>query len=478
MAARRRFAGLIICGTVAAASLVGTPAVAAPGHPLPPVSKELAALLDGAPFLSQIVLVHGQDAAAAERAVHGAGMRKIVDFRKVGVVIAEASKSEVEDARSRPGVTYLETPKRIVFTTDTSHKATRGKEAAAVVKGPDGTPLDGTGVSVAIIDSGIDPSHPSFTGGKVVANLECNPLSESDCVDMGDQLTDDLGHGMHVAGVAAGNALTLPDGTKVSGAAPGARIVSLGISVDNAYIAAMTALNWVLENHQAPCGAGVPAAQCPPIRVTNNSYGPPGGGDFDPEEAEAKIQRALAKEGVLTVWANGNDDGDGSDNRSNPPGQDPTPGILSVAAHTDHETGERDDPARPNLAGFSSRGKASDPATWPDISAPGAAILSACRVILRTCQGRLETHDAGNYVELNGTSFAAPHVAGAAAQLFQLRPGASPGQVEEALKDGAFHFDDDGSTYTTVGSHRSSFDKGTGLLDVVSSAEALRADRP
>lgn len=473
-ARRRRGAGLLVCAAVTAVSLVGTPAQAAPGRPLPPVSKELAALLAGTPFVSEIVLVHGRDAAAAARAVSGSGMRAIVNLRKIGVVIAEASRSEVEDARRRPGVTYLETPKRIVFHTDTSHKATRGKEAAATLRGADGRPLDGHGVSIAIVDSGIDPTHPSFSGGKVVANLECNPTSKAECVDMGGALTDDLGHGSHVAAIAAGNAVTLSDGTTVSGAAPGASIVSLGISVNNAYIAAMTALNWVLENHRAPCGPSVPADRCPPIRVTNNSYGPPGGGDFDPDEAEAKIQRALVAEGVLTVWANGNDEGDGSDNRSNPPGQDPTPGIVSVAAHTDYESGVRDDPKRPNIAPFSSRGRESDPATWPDISAPGQAILSACRPLLQTCMGRAQTRDGGNFVELNGTSFAAPHVAGAAAQLFQLRPDASPGDVEAALKKSAFRYDDDGSTYSAAGS----FDKGTGLLDVVAAAEALRSARP
>ena len=43
-------------------------------------------------------------------------------------------------------------------------------------------------------------------------------------------------------------------------------------------VGADSALNWVLENHDHPCGAGVPASTCPPIKVTNNSYGPTGGG--------------------------------------------------------------------------------------------------------------------------------------------------------------------------------------------------------
>ncbi|MGQ0575634.1 MAG: S8 family peptidase [Pseudonocardia sp.] len=469
-------AGLTIGALLASSALPGGGAVAAPDPPRPPVSRELAALLAGSPFAAEMVLVHGRDAAAADAAVRASGMRKVTEFEKVGVVVAEASTAEVEDARNHPGVTYLEAPKDIELMTDTSHEATRGAEASVSFRGANGSPLDGTGVSVAVVDSGIDPSHPAFTGGKVVANLECDPLRAAGCLDVGDRPTDELGHGMHVAGVAAGNPRTLADGTRVGGAAPGAKIVSLGISVNNAYVAAMAALNWVLENHAAPCGAGVAADTCPPIRVTNNSYGPPGGGDFDPEEAEAKIQRALVAEGVLTVWAHGNDDGDGTDNRGNPPGQDPTPGVVSVAAHTDHETGVRDDPGRPNLTAFSSRGAIADPATWPDVSAPGAEILSACRLLLPTCLGGGEPRDGGDFVELNGTSFAAPHVAGAAAQLFQLRPGATPGEVEDALKDGAFRFDDDGDSYTRVGGYRTSFDKGAGLVDVVGAVEAARSE--
>lgn len=84
-------------------------------------------------------------------------------------------------------------------------------------------------------------------------------------------------------------------------------------------LGADSALNWVLENHAAPCGAGVPAATCPPIKVTNNSYGPTGGGEFDPESATVKLQRALAADGVVTVWAAGDDGGDGSESLTNRP---------------------------------------------------------------------------------------------------------------------------------------------------------------
>lgn len=452
-----------------AAALVGSggPAYAAPGG-------------DGVVVRGRTVLVHAGDTAAALAAARASGMQVVTQFRKVGIVVARGTATQAADAGRRPGVTRVETPKDVGFAARavrqvSAHLATRAHEAIGLFRGADGSPLDGTGVSIAVIDSGIDPTHPSFAGGAVVANLDCDPFSTDVCADEGDRPTDDIGHGTHVAGVAAGREVTLADGTRVSGAAPGAKIVSLAISTDQAYVAAMTAFNWVLEHHAAPCGPGVSAQVCPPIRVTTNSYGPGGGGDFDPDEAEAKLQRALADEGVVTVWANGNDGGDGSDNHSNPPGEDPTPGVLSVAGHTDHGTGERDEPDRPNVAAFSSRGRASDPATWPDLSAPAEAILSSCRPTLVTCMRRAASRDGGDFVELSGTSFAAPHVAGAVAQLFQLRPSATPAQVEDALKATAFRYDDDGG-YTRVGPYLTSFDKGAGLIDVVAAAQRLRGD--
>jgi len=178
----------------------------------------------------------------------------------------------------------------------------------------------------------VDPTHPYFKeadGSAVVASYKtlCEP-TESFCsvqkvptsVD-----TDTLslgGHGTHVNGIVAGRPSAV-GGAVQQGAAPGAKLVDLSTGAGLVIIGADAALNWVLENHNAPCGAGVPASTCPPIKVTNNSYGPTGGGAFDPNSATAKIQRALAAEGVVTVWANGNDGGDGSADLSNPPGKDP-----------------------------------------------------------------------------------------------------------------------------------------------------------
>jgi serine protease AprX len=427
------------------------------------------------------VLVHGTDVATARKAATRSGLVVRDSYDRIGVVVATGLRSQIAAVRAMPGVTYVEGNQPIELFLSTSNTATRGSEARAALRGANGAPLDGTGVSVAVIDSGVDPSHPFLQNADgssaVVRNLKmvCDPLELLPCqaLDAGSLDTDLLavgGHGMHVAGIVAGRDVTLSDGTKMHGAAPGASIVSLGTGAVLFIIGADSALNWVLENHRAPCGPGVPTSTCPPIKVTSNSYGPSGGGTFDPNSATVKLQRALVAEGVVTVWANGNDGGDGSENLSNPPGQDPTGGIISVASYYDQDTGTRNG----TVSSFSSRGQQGVFSSYPDISAPGEDITSSCRLYHPICATGLDPREGGDYNTISGTSMATPHISGIVAQLFQAQPQATPAQVEAALKATAHKFTD-GAPYVTdpSGNGTTSFDKGHGLVDVVAAATAL-----
>ena len=135
-------------------------------------------------------------------------------------------------------------------------------------------------------------------------------------------------------------------------------------------------------------------------------------------------------------------------NLSNPPGMDPTGGIISVASYYDQDTGTRDG----TVSDFSSRGLAGDQSTYPDISAPGENITSSCRLYLAICSTGLAPEngpgplDVGTFNTISGTSMAAPHIAGIVAQLFQANPAATPAQVEDALKTTAHKYAD-GAAY-------------------------------
>ena len=461
-----------------AQTAVGTPANVAPF-----LADKLSELGDAQ---KTTVLVHGTDLAAANDAVRETGMSRLTSFDKIAVVAVRGTEAQITAVRTQPGITYVEGNTPIEFTQETSNTATRGDEAFTNLQGADGSALSGAGVSVGVIDTGVDPTHPYLTeadgSSAVVSNQKvvcdftesvCQVLEVPNNVD-----TDTLsvgGHGTHVAGIVAGRPTTLTSGEKLHGAAPGANVVSLSTGAVLFIIGADSALNWVLENHEAPCGEGVPVAECPPIKVTNNSYGPSGGGEFDPESATVKLQRALADEGVLTVWANGNDGGDGSESFSNPPGMDPTGGVLSVASYNDLETGTREG----EVSEFSSRGKSGDLSTYPDISAPGDTITSSCRPYLTICSTGLDPKngpgplDVGTFNTISGTSMAAPHIAGIVAQLVQANPAATPTEIENAIKLTAHKYSFGAAYEAAPDGGTTSFDKGHGLVDVVAAAQRV-----
>lgn len=485
---RARWGAVLLAAALLPLALSAAPAgAAAAAAPVQPwLAKRLTTLTSAA---TETVLVHGTDIATARTAVASSGMRLVTTFDEIGVAVAKGSPAQIRAVRSQPGVTYVEGNQPIAFTLETSNKATRGAEAVATLKGANGLPLDGKGVSVAVIDSGVDPTHPFFRepdgSTAVVRNLKSVCLDEStqstSCVlDVPTSVDTDTvsggGHGTHVNGIVAGRPTTTTDGRRLQGAAPGAKLVSISTGAVLLIVGADSALNWVLENHDQPCGPAVPASTCPPIKVTNNSYGPTGGGAFDPNSATVKLQRALAAHGVVTVWAAGNDGGDGSSSLTNPPGQDPTGGVISVASYNDQDTGTRDG----TVSDFSSRGAAAQTSTWPDISAPGENITSSCRPYLPICSSGLDPVngpgplDIATFNTISGTSMAAPHIAGIVAQMFQANPSATPAQVEDALKATAYKYAD-GAAYRTVGPYTSSFDKGAGLVDVVAAATMLGA---
>lgn len=479
-----------------------------------------ATLATAAPTDRLLVFVHARTSAEIRQALSAAGLTLVESFDRVAAAAAAGTAAQIRLVADQPGVTYVEPDTPITFSLDTSHRATRGEEARTVFQtvpalgtghrpgqgGGSGNPqpgsgggvgwghirpfqqafpdeIDGRGVTVAVVDSGVDGTHPFFQRpdgrSKVVRNLKlaCHDLTQivtrESCGETGGDTpwvaapgndSDTVstgGHGTHVAGIVAGVDTTLADGRALHGAAPGAELVALSVGQLLSIYGGASGLYWVLRHHADPCGG------CTPIRVVNNSWGPLGGGDFSPSSIVAKIQEQLVAAGVVVVWANGNDGGDGGDNRSNPPAQTPTGGVLGVANYDDGNAGSRNR----DLNGSSSRGRKGSLATYPDLSAPGTSIISSCRTTLPVCT------NVGDWAELTGTSMAAPHVAGIVAQLLQVKPGATPAEIEDVLEDTAYKFGpaeryeadlaernaDDGTSY----------DAGHGLVDVVRAVARL-----
>lgn len=407
---------------------------------------------------STLALVHPADAvdmsivlAAAEQT----GLQISGVFEKVGVFGAIGTPALFNTLAATGLISRVEYNQPLRYFLNSSHTATGGRN---VINGSvGGTGYDGSGVGVAVVDSGVDGTHPDFAGRmggnvKIVPfTTAAIPLADTDTISAG-------GHGTHVAGTVAGTGAA-SNGER-HGAAPGATLYGVSAGSVISMHSAVAGLEWVLDNHDQVN---------PAIRVVNNSWGS-AAGNHDPSSSTARANTALVNAGIVVVFAAGNDGGDGSVQRTSPTCVDPTPGVICVASYNDQGTGTTNGP----MSSFSSRGLSGSPHTYPDISAPGDAIIAPCRLTLPICV--TGTDGSNEYATMSGTSMAAPHIAGIVAQMLQANPNLTPAQVEDILEDTArpittgapYHADPANPTTGT------SFDKGHGLVDAEAAvAEAL-----
>lgn len=256
----------------------------------------------------------------------------------------------------------------------------------------------GTGVGVAVLDTGIDLDHP---------DLKDNIVANTNCVDPTKNGDDDRGHGTHVAGTIAARKNTIG----VVGVADQAKLIA--VKVLNANGAGtrsqvICGIDWVTEN-----------AALYNIKVVNLSLGGSGTSDNNCGQTDGDVYHQAfcrsAAAGLTYVVAAGN----AGVNAANtvPAAYDDTVITVSALVDTNGEPGKsgsstsygKDDA----YASFSNFG------TMVDIGAPGYNIYS--------------TDKDGKYSYKSGTSMAAPHVAGAAAMYIKNNPTATWTQVRSGL---------------------------------------------
>jgi Subtilase family len=245
----------------------------------------------------------------------------------------------------------------------------------------------GSGVKVAVLDTGIDDTHPDLRRQiAATKNFTTEPGGVRD--------TD--GHGTHVASTIAGK----PSDGRYTGVAPGAKLLVGKVCGGNGCpeSAILAGMEWAAAN-----GA----------KVVNLSLGGQDTAADDP--LELAIERLTARYGTLFVVAAGNDGGYGAETVSSPASAD---AALAVGAVDDQDV----------VASFSGRGpRVHDAALKPEITAPGVEITAA----RSRFSGRGKKGD--RYVALSGTSMATPHVTGSAAILAQQHPDWTGPQVKAAL---------------------------------------------
>lgn len=247
---------------------------------------------------------------------------------------------------------------------------------------------DGEGVTICVVDTGIDATHPDFTGRVGVT---------ADFSGKGSAV-DGNGHGTHVASTAAGTGAA--SGGKYVGVAPGATVMAAKALADNGsgrMSNVMAGLEWAAQN-----GAD----------VLNLSLG--SRGNSDGSDALSSMCNAIVDLGKIMVVAAGN-----SGPRQSTIG---SPGaaekVITVGASNDQDS----------VARFSSRGPTADGRVKPDVVAPGSKIAAA-RAAGTSVGQVVDEH----YTTASGTSMATPHVAGLVALMLRADSGLGPADIKRML---------------------------------------------
>jgi len=365
-------------------------------------------------------------------AVHG--------FSQVPAAVVVAPTSLAPLLRELPGVRGVYPNTRYQWLADLATQST-GSDRVWQELG-----WTGAGVGVAIIDAGVDGTHPDLcaaelfcrgTGVKTVQNVKVlgrQDVALDPVVLLEDQISTDStsGHGSHVAGIAAGFGTAGTDPTKYRGVAPGASLVAYGTGEAVEAVNVLAAFDHAIAHRDEY-----------DIKVINNSWGPGAFTPYDPGDPVNLAIDAAWDAGISVTFGAGND-GTRTDSLNM---FSTNPHAISVGSGTK---------ATHQQSFFSGRGVPGHPQLRPTITTPGDAIVSVRATTGFTVWaadaqtaggGDADTPAAGSadavsYATSSGTSMAAPHAAGVIA-LMQEAAHASlgrwltPGEVRNILQNTA-----------------------------------------
>ncbi|HEX8685158.1 MAG TPA: S8 family serine peptidase, partial [Pyrinomonadaceae bacterium] len=356
------------------------------------------------------------------------------ELKSLGMATADLPLSALDELASFDEVTFV-SPDQETEVLGHVSRAT-GADAAVAQTYSSVTQLNGTGVAIAVVDSGIYDAHASFldaagTASRVVFN--------KNFVTTETRTDDPYGHGTHVAGLAAG--LDRVKGGAYSGVATDARIIDLRVldskgKGQTSWL--LGALDWLAANHAAYN-----------VRVVNISLGAPAVDSYANDPVCQAVRR-LYHLGLVVVVAAGNNGKNSAGQKVygqiHSPGNDPS--VITVGASNAFGTDARADDA---IATYSSRGptrsfwtdaqgaKHHDNLIKPDLVAPGNKIIDAAaedNYLLATnpwLDAGVSNSDKRRMMYMNGTSMATPVTAGAAALLLQANPRLTPNMVKMIL---------------------------------------------
>ena len=414
-------------GLAAAASLAVTGAVLAVPSAARPTAKVERSLLGAAGELHAFVQFARPVTANDVAALNALGITKLHAFKRVNAVAVVAPSALLQKAAGLAGVTAVVRDNGLDLHLDKSKKALNVPKARGP-KNKGGLALTGKGVTVAVIDSGLDTSHPDFAGRvKGTFNFEggwafdayqdgsvTNEVAEG----MGPYAAvDEIGHGTHVASTIAGSGAAAKQpglsGADYSGVAPDAKLVGFkvaslvqGVQYDFGWEAnAMAAIEYLMEHNKA---LGV--------SIVHNSWGIFEVTDPDSEPIIQMIRAAVGS-GLIFVFSAGNSG----------PGKNTVgwPGAMGnvITVGSTIKTGAF------GMSSFSSRGP------QVDVTAPGSDIVAARSkgAVIDLGNDATPATDMPFYMAISGTSMSSPHVSGVVALMKQAYPRLTGEVAEEIL---------------------------------------------
>jgi serine protease AprX len=393
------------------------------GTGLQSLDPELAIALNGATDDSSInaVVVFHKDVTNTDLdQLRQIGIAGGTRFRLLPMVYVSATRDQIVAISHLPSVRSIYGNRTLTLNSDPYFAKTRVESVSSdadLRSDNGGLELSGRGVTVAVIDTGVNALHPDLAG-KVVQNVrlvdaQSAPAGFVDPVPVEGIANTDLasGHGTFVSGIIAGSGAS--SAGKFDGVAPGARILGLGAG-DLNLINVLSGFDYLLEKGRQQN-----------VRVVNCSFS--ANTVFDVNDPVSIATKMLVENGIAVVVSAGNT---GSGNGTMNP-YAVAPWVIGVGA-TD-ESGK--------LAGFSSRGSFGDEIQHPTLVAPGvniASLRSAGTVngtagLAGADSQRLNAAELPYYTTASGTSFTAPQVAGAIALMLEANPGLSPAAVKDIL---------------------------------------------
>ncbi len=334
---------------------------------------------------------------------------------------ASLTKSQINNLKLDPRVKSIYYDAALKYNNYTSGEITGGHYVHDIEG------VTGVGSTIAVLDSGVDATHPDLMlGDKVVQNVKI--LGDLDLAGGKNFFLEGIpntdtssGHGTHVAGTVGGSgAASAGDSRRANyhaGIAPNAAIVGLGAGEAISILYALQGFDYAIANSDRYS-----------IDVITNSWGGGDGNNFDPNNPINQASYQAYSKGVVVTFAASNS---GPDN--NTLNQYAiAPWVINVAAGTPSH----------GLADFSSRGVAGDAIKRPDITAPGSNIVST-RAINTPLPVLGPVNDPENptytayYAGMSGTSMATPFVAGVVGLLLEVNPNLSPDQIEAIIRQTA-----------------------------------------